>query len=144
MGRNVVVVGAQWGDEGKGKIVDVLAERFDIVARYQGGPNAGHTVFHEGKRLVLQLMPCGVLRRDKISVIGSGVTVEGGAAIINSILMDRIVVGHNCKINMAIIDKDVVIPPGTEIGYDPEADKRRFHVDPESNIIVIRMGYQFS
>ncbi len=73
MGRNVVVVGAQWGDEGKGKIVDVLAERFDIVARYQGGPNAGHTVFHEGKRLVLQLMPCGVLRRDKISVIGSGV-----------------------------------------------------------------------
>ncbi len=78
------------------------------------------------------------------SVIGSGVTVEGGAAIINSILMDRIVVGHNCKINMAIIDKDVVIPPGTEIGYDPEADKRRFHVDPESNIIVIRKGYQFS
>ena len=78
------------------------------------------------------------------SVVGSGVTVESGAAIINSILMDRVQVGKDCKINMAIIDKDVVIPPGTEIGYDPAADKKRFHVDPESNIIVIRKGYQFS
>ena len=78
------------------------------------------------------------------SVVGSGVTVESGAAIINSILMDRVQVGNDCKINMAIIDKDVVIPPGTEIGYDPAADKKRFHVDPESNIIVIRKGYQFS
>ncbi len=78
------------------------------------------------------------------SVVGSGVMGESGAAIINSILMDRVQVGNDCKINMAIIDKDVVIPPGTEIGYDPEADKKRFHVDPESNIIVIRKGYQFS
>ncbi len=78
------------------------------------------------------------------SVVGSGVTVNSGAAIINSILMDRVQVGNDCKINMAIIDKDVVIPPGTEIGYDPAADKKRFHVDPESNIIVIRKGYQFS
>ncbi len=73
MGFNVVVVGAQWGDEGKGKIVDALAEHFDLVARYQGGANAGHTVFHNGTRLILQLMPCGVLRPDKTSVIGSGV-----------------------------------------------------------------------
>ncbi len=73
MGFNVVLVGAQWGDEGKGKIVDVLAEFFDIVARYQGGPNAGHTVIHKDKKLVLQLLPCGVLRPEKTSVLGSGV-----------------------------------------------------------------------
>ena len=73
MGFNVVVVGAQWGDEGKGKIVDALAEHFDLVARYQGGSNAGHTVFHNGNRLVLQMIPCGVLRPDKTSVVGSGV-----------------------------------------------------------------------
>ncbi len=73
MGFNVVLVGAQWGDEGKGKIVDVLAEFFNIIARYQGGPNAGHTVIHKTKKLVLQLLPCGVLRPGKISVLGSGV-----------------------------------------------------------------------
>ena len=78
------------------------------------------------------------------SVVGSGVIVESGAAIINSILMDRVQIGNDCKINMAIIDKDVVIPPGTEIGYDPVADQKRFNVDPESHIIVIRKGYQFS
>ena len=73
MGFNVVLVGAQWGDEGKGKIVDVLAEYFDIVTRYQGGPNAGHTVIHKDKKLVLQLVPCGVMRPEKTSVLGSGV-----------------------------------------------------------------------
>ena len=52
-------------------------------------------------------------------------------------------VGKNCKINMAIIDKDVIIPPDTEIGYDPEQDKKRFHVDEESNIVVIHKGYKF-
>ena len=78
------------------------------------------------------------------SVVGRSVKVDSGAAIINSILMDRVHVGADCKINMAIIDKDVNIPPGTEIGYDPEADKKRFHVDTESNIVVIHKGYKFS
>jgi glucose-1-phosphate adenylyltransferase len=77
------------------------------------------------------------------SVVGRSVTVDTGAAIINSILMDRVHVGANCKINMAIIDKDVTIPPGTEIGYDPEADKKRFHVDEDSNIVVIHKSYKF-
>jgi glucose-1-phosphate adenylyltransferase len=77
------------------------------------------------------------------SVVGRSVKVDTGAAIINSILMDRVHVGANCKINMAIIDKDVTIPPGTEIGYDPEADKKRFHVDEDSNIVVIHKGYKF-
>jgi adenylosuccinate synthase len=61
-GKTAVVVGAQWGDEGKGKIVDVLSEKFSVVVRYAGGHNAGHTVIIHGKRFVLQLVPCGVLR----------------------------------------------------------------------------------
>ena len=57
-----MILGAQWGDEGKGKIVDVLSEKFSVVARYAGGHNAGHTVIIAGKKFVLQLIPCGVLR----------------------------------------------------------------------------------
>ena len=77
------------------------------------------------------------------SVIGRAVTIDSGAAVINSLVMDRVRIGKKCKINMAIIDKDVSIPPGTEIGYDPEADKKRFHVDEDSNIVVIHKGYKF-
>ncbi len=75
-GRTAVVVGAQWGDEGKGKIVDVLSESFEIVARYAGGHNAGHTVIINGKKFVLQLVPCGVLREGCQSVIGNGVVLD--------------------------------------------------------------------
>ena len=62
-GKTAVIVGAQWGDEGKGKIVDVLSENFSVVARYAGGHNAGHTVIINGKKFILQLVPCGVLRQ---------------------------------------------------------------------------------
>ena len=74
--RSAVVLGAQWGDEGKGKIVDVLSERFDVVARYAGGHNAGHTVIISGKKFVLQLIPCGVLRPECQGVIGNGVVLD--------------------------------------------------------------------
>jgi adenylosuccinate synthase len=73
---SAVILGAQWGDEGKGKIVDVLSERFDIVARYAGGHNAGHTVIIEGRKFVLQLIPCGVLRPGCKGVIGNGVVLD--------------------------------------------------------------------
>src|ERR1700745_1774887 len=75
-GRTAVIVGAQWGDEGKGKIVDVLSENFSIVARYAGGHNAGHTVIINGKKFILQLVPCGVLRAGCRSVIGNGVVLD--------------------------------------------------------------------
>src|SRR5437879_12509197 len=78
-GNTAVVVGAQWGDEGKGKIVDVLSEKFSVVARYAGGHNAGHTVIINGKRFVLQLVPCGVLRGGCRSVIGNGVVLDAVA-----------------------------------------------------------------
>jgi len=75
-GKTAVVVGAQWGDEGKGKIVDVLSERFKVVARYSGGHNAGHTVTIHGQKFILQLIPCGVLREGCRGVIGNGVVLD--------------------------------------------------------------------
>src|ERR1700728_2203068 len=73
---NVVVVGAQWGDEGKGKIVDWLSEQADIVVRFQGGHKAGHTLVINGVTYKLALLPSGVLRPSKLSVIGNGVVVD--------------------------------------------------------------------
>jgi adenylosuccinate synthase len=75
-GKSAVIVGAQWGDEGKGKIVDVLSERFSVVARYAGGHNAGHTVTIHGKKFILQLIPCGILRPGSKAVIGNGVVLD--------------------------------------------------------------------
>src|SRR3982751_96642 len=76
---NVVVVGAQWGDEGKGKIVDWLSEQADIVVRFQGGHNAGHTLVINGQTYKLALLPSGVLRPSKLSVIGNGVVFDAQA-----------------------------------------------------------------
>ncbi len=75
-GKTAVIVGAQWGDEGKGKIVDVLSERFDVVARYAGGHNAGHTVTINGRKFILQLVPCGILREGCRAVIGNGIVLD--------------------------------------------------------------------
>src|ERR1700750_1197771 len=76
---NVVVVGAQWGDEGKGKIVDWLSEQADIVVRFQGGHNAGHTLVIDGNTYKLALLPSGVVRPSKLSVIGNGVVFDAQA-----------------------------------------------------------------
>src|SRR5437879_5068869 len=73
---NTILVGAQWGDEGKGKVIDVLTERADVVVRTQGGNNAGHTVYISGQKYVLHLVPSGILRKKKICVIGNGVVVD--------------------------------------------------------------------
>jgi adenylosuccinate synthase len=76
---NIAVLGAQWGDEGKGKIVDLLTPHFGIVARYQGGHNAGHTVYVKGRKFVLHLIPSGILHQGVLCVIGNGVVVDPGA-----------------------------------------------------------------
>ena len=78
---NTILVGAQWGDEGKGKIIDVLTGNADIVVRSQGGNNAGHTVIHGGKKYVLHLIPSGILRPGKICVIGNGVVIDPVALV---------------------------------------------------------------
>ena len=72
---NVVIVGAQWGDEGKGKVVDLYTEFADVVFRYGGGPNAGHTLVVDGQKLVTHLLPSGVLHPGKKCVLGDGMTV---------------------------------------------------------------------
>ena len=71
-----VLLGLQWGDEGKGKIVDVLTPRYDVVARFQGGPNAGHTLEFNGTKHVLHIIPSGIFHQEKINLIGNGVLIE--------------------------------------------------------------------
>ena len=71
-----VLLGLQWGDEGKGKVVDVLTPRYDVVARFQGGPNAGHTLEFEGQKYVLRSIPSGIFQGDKVNIIGNGVVLD--------------------------------------------------------------------
>ena len=71
-----VLLGLQWGDEGKGKIVDVLTPQYDIIARFQGGPNAGHTLEFDGRKHVLHTIPSGIFREGKLNLIGNGVVID--------------------------------------------------------------------
>ncbi|MCE5336107.1 MAG: adenylosuccinate synthase, partial [Desulfobacteraceae bacterium] len=87
---NVVVIGTQWGDEGKGKVVDILTERADFVARFQGGNNAGHTLVVNGKKFIFHLVPSGILHAGKVCVIGNGVVLDPGVLIGE---MDRLEAG---------------------------------------------------
>jgi len=93
----VVIVGAQWGDEGKGKIVDVLTEKADAVARYQGGHNAGHTVVINNEKFVLHIIPSGILHKGKTCIIGNGVVVEPKSLIeeMDGLIKRGIDVGKN-------------------------------------------------
>ena len=79
MGRFVIIIGMQWGDEGKGKIVDLLTERATAVARFQGGHNAGHTLVIGGRKTILSLIPSGILREDVLCIIGNGVVLSPAA-----------------------------------------------------------------
>ena len=78
---NVAVIGSQWGDEGKGKIVDWLSLKADVVVRFQGGHNAGHTLVIDGVTYKLSLLPSGIVRKNKLSVIGNGVVIDPHALI---------------------------------------------------------------
>jgi len=100
---NTIVVGAQWGDEGKGKIVDYLTEHVDVVARAQGGNNAGHTVIHDDVKYVLHLVPSGILWGDKLNVIGNGVVLDpiGLVAEINKLRGQGVKITHE---NLLISD----------------------------------------
>lgn len=116
---NVVVIGAQWGDEGKGRIVDLISEKVDIIARYQGGNNAGHTIVIGEEKVVLHHLPSGILREGKVSVIGNGVVVDP------KVLLEEIenlrLAGHKADSeNLKISDRAHVIMP-----YHKEIDKGR-------------------
>ena len=98
---NTILIGAQWGDEGKGKIIDVLTAKSDIVVRSQGGNNAGHTVFHRGVKYILHLIPSGILRRGKVCVIGNGVVIDPIALLgeIDGLRKLGITIGKNLLIS---------------------------------------------
>src|SRR6476619_3507961 len=106
---NIAVLGAQWGDEGKGKIVDLLTPNFEIVARYQGGHNAGHTVYANGRKFVLRLLPSGILHEGITCVIGNGVVVDPQAlfAEIDEIAKAGITIGDR----LIVSDKAHLILP---------------------------------
>jgi adenylosuccinate synthase len=106
---NIIVLGAQWGDEGKGKIVDLFSERFDIVARYQGGHNAGHTVYIGSTKYVLKLIPSGILRPGKLAVIGNGVVVDPAALMEEIETLER--AGIDVRNQLAISNRAHVILP---------------------------------
>ena len=74
-GKVDVLLGLQWGDEGKGKVVDVLTPKYDVIARFQGGPNAGHTLEFEGQKYVLRSIPSGIFQGGKVNIIGNGVVL---------------------------------------------------------------------
>src|SRR5438876_1296730 len=106
---NTILIGAQWGDEGKGKIIDVLTADADVIVRSQGGNNAGHTVIHRGKTYILHLIPSGILRRNKVCVIGNGVVIDPIA------LVDEIVglrdLGVTIQRNLLISDAAHLVLP---------------------------------
>jgi adenylosuccinate synthase len=106
---NIIVLGAQWGDEGKGKVVDLFSEKFSIVARYQGGHNAGHTVFIGDRKFVLKLIPSGILRPGVQAVIGNGVVLDPTALLEEMETLER--AGIDVKKQLAISNRAHVIFP---------------------------------
>ena len=103
MGKNVVVLGTQWGDEGKGKIVDLLTDKVAAVVRFQGGHNAGHTLVIEGKKTALHLIPSGILRQDVQCLIGNGVVLSPEALLkeVRELEANGVAVRDRLKIGLA-------------------------------------------
>jgi adenylosuccinate synthase len=131
---NTILVGAQWGDEGKGKIIDVLTEKADIVVRTQGGNNAGHTVFIGKKKYVLHLIPSGILRKAKVCVIGNGVVVDPISLVdeINGLAKLGIKVDHS---NLAISETAHLVLP-----YHRELDAQREILKGKNKIGTTKRG----
>ena len=105
---STVLVGAQWGDEGKGKITDLISSDYDYVVRYQGGNNAGHTVLHDGKKLALHLMPSGIMYESCIPVIGNGVVVDPAVLVDEMAKLEA--QGFSCERLIISCDAHVIMP----------------------------------
>ena len=104
-----VLLGLQWGDEGKGKVVDVLTPNYDVVARFQGGPNAGHTLEFEGQKYVLRSIPSGIFQGDKVNIIGNGVVLDPALFKEEAMALEKS--GHNLKDRLIISKKAHLIMP---------------------------------
>lgn len=116
---NVVVIGAQWGDEGKGKVVDCLTEKADVVARFQGGHNAGHTVVINDTQFILHIIPSGILHPDKLSIIGNGVVIEPGELLkeMRELQANGVRIDRNLKISKnahVIMPYHIALDQGSE------------------------------
>ncbi len=109
MAKLDLLLGLQWGDEGKGKVVDVLTPNYDIVARFQGGPNAGHTIEFDGKKFVLHTIPSGVFNKGCTNIIGNGVIID--AKILKDEIDDLQNAGEDFKAKLMISDKSHLIIP---------------------------------
>ena len=135
---NTILVGAQWGDEGKGKIIDVLTERADIVVRTQGGNNAGHTVFVGRQKYVLHLVPSGILRPGKTCVIGNGVVIDPVSLVeeIDGLLRLGVKVEGNLFISEAA---HLVLPYHRELDAQREARKGRIDADRFTELLRERI-----
>lgn len=123
MKKNIdVLLGLQWGDEGKGKIVDVLTPEYDVVARFQGGPNAGHTLEFNGKKFVLRSIPSGIFQGGQINIIGNGVVLD--PALFKGEAEDLEKAGYNLKKNLFISKKaHLILPTGRILDAAYEAAK---------------------
>ncbi len=95
-----VLLGLQWGDEGKGKLVDFITPKYDIIARFQGGANAGHTLIFDGKKHVLHLIPSGIFRDNCINIIGSGVVIDPIALVEEIKLLENVGVDVKPKLRI--------------------------------------------
>jgi adenylosuccinate synthase len=125
---NIVVIGAQWGDEGKGRIVDLISEKVDIIVRYQGGNNAGHTIVIGDEKVILHHLPSGILRQDKLSVIGNGVVVD--PKVLLQEINELNSAGYNAdENNLKISDRAHVIMP-----YHREIDLARESMNGKARI----------
>ena len=108
-GKVDVLLGLQWGDEGKGKVVDVLTPKYDVVARFQGGPNAGHTLEFEGEKYVLRSIPSGIFQGGKVNIIGNGVVLAPDLFMEEAKDLEK--TGHPLKERLYISKKAHLIMP---------------------------------
>ena len=107
--RADILLGLQWGDEGKGKVVDVLTPNYDVVARFQGGPNAGHTLEFEGQKYVLRSIPSGIFQGDKVNIVGNGVVLD--PALFKEEAEALAASGHDLRKRLVISKKAHLILP---------------------------------
>ena len=125
-GKVDVLLGLQWGDEGKGKVVDVLTPRYDVVARFQGGPNAGHTLEFEGQKYVLRSIPSGIFQGDKINIIGNGVVLAPDLFMEEAMALEKS--GHSLKSRLHISKKAHLIMPTHRVldaAYEAQKGKNK-------------------
>lgn len=116
-GKVDVLLGLQWGDEGKGKVVDVLTPHYDVIARFQGGPNAGHTLEFEGEKYVLRSIPSGIFQGGKINIIGNGVVLAPDLFMDEAKDLEKS--GHPLKERLYISKKPILLCQLTDCWMQP-------------------------